>query len=127
MAYTTAAAVAGIIDVEDNHDLSPFIATANELVVEVCVPAGYSDARLEIIEMWLAAHFYAILNKVPASETVGPVQESYQYRIGLNLANTMWGQQALVLDTNGGLAALSKAMETGKRQPKGWWLGTELT
>lgn len=127
MPRTTAEAVATIIELDEDIDLEAFILTANELVTEVCVPLEYSDTRLELIERWLSAHFYAIRDMRTASEQAGSVAASYQYRVGLMLANTMYGQQAMLMDSKGGLASLSKSMEMGRRKSSIKWLGTERT
>lgn len=106
--------------------LMVYITTANELVTELCEPVGYTEARLELIELWLAAHFYAVRDVRAASESAGPVSETKQFRLGLVLQVTMYGQQALALDTAGALAALSKATEEGKpRRVSVTWLGQE--
>ncbi len=120
MARTTPELMKGIIETDDSFypDLSPFIDTASELVEEVCTPAGYSDTRLELIERWLSAHFYAIADMRRADERTRGVGESFQYKLGLNLSVTMYGQQAMSLDTHGKLAVMSKAQEDGKIRGK---------
>lgn len=132
MARTTPEAVAVIVEVDTDAapDLAPFIALANELVTEVCADAAitpaYSTARLEMIERYLAAHFYVVRDPRVSSETAGPVQASYKFNVGLILQGTKEGQQALLLDTKGGLARLSKALEKGvQKQVSATWLGTK--
>jgi hypothetical protein len=116
MARTTADAVKGIVEVDSDSvaDLTPFIETASELVTELCEPAGYDETRLELIERWLAAHFYTIRDNRRVSEAIGSVNEWYQYKLGLNLACSMYGQQAMMLDTKLTLAALSNAAQEVK-------------
>jgi hypothetical protein len=116
MARTTSTNVEKIIEVTAGVDLEPFIETASELVTEHCVSSTdpYTSTRLELIERWLAAHFYAIYEPRVASERAGPVGENKQYKLGLNLAVTTYGQQAMLLDTKGSLAALSAGVEQGK-------------
>lgn len=112
MAYrTTAEAVAKIIDVEDEDDLDPFIEPANMLVTDVCTSSGYSDAKLEIIERWLSAHFYAILRPRNFLEQVDTLREQIESKIDLGLNVTRYGQQAMRLDTAGNLAALNNKMK----------------
>lgn len=115
MPRTTAAAVEGIIETDITvPSLDPFIEASNALVTELCEPVTTYDAvRLELIERWLAAHFYAIRDMRRLSETVGPVSEWYQYKLSLGLGCTMYGQQAMLLDTAGGLARLSHQMTNG--------------
>lgn len=127
MSRTSAIQVAAIVEVDPTINagsLEAFIETASSLVDEVCVPANYGSARLELIERWLAAHFYAIRDKQVTGEKAGPVSANYQYSLGLVLSVTHYGQQAMLLDTAGGLAALSKAAETGEVAQRGVvWVG----
>ena len=123
MARTTPELVAGIIEVDTAIDLSPFILPANELVTELCVPAGYSDERLELIERWLSAHFYAIRDPRPVTERAGSVWFTAQSKVDLFLSVTHYGQQAMMLDTAGGLANLNK--QKTRRSLSVHWLGTE--
>jgi hypothetical protein len=119
MPRTTDTLVRTVIDLDAAFVTDAHILTANELVTEVCVAAGYSDARLELIERWLSAHFCAIHQQISASEGAGSVNQAFQFRLGLNLSVTMWGQQALILDTAMALAGLSKSAEDGKRRTVG--------
>lgn len=127
MARTTALAVQGIIEVEEGHDLTPYITAANELVTEVCEPLGYSELRLELIERWLSAHFYTNFDPRPVREHAGPVGEELQGKIDLYLDSSIYGQNAKMLDTKGGLAALGKKIEDGAVDLTGalgaFWLG----
>lgn len=107
MARTTPELVAGIIEVDDGDDLEPFIDVANELVTEVCAPVvTYSAPRLEKIERWLAAHFYAIQRPRNFLEQAGTLREQIESKVDLGFNVTRYGQQAMRLDTAGGLAAL---------------------
>jgi len=119
---TTSGAVEGIIEVDVTISLEPFMLVANELVTEVCSDAGYSDERLELIERWLAAHFYTNRDPRPVNERAGPVSVTYQSAVALNLNTSHYGQTAMMLDTAGGLAALSK--QKPKRIASVTWLGT---
>ncbi len=127
MARTDATAVGGIIEVDATIDVTPFIEAANALVTDVCGDSGYSDDRLELIERWLSAHFYAVRDIRPASETAGAVSQSFQFSVGRYLEVTMYGQQAMLLDVEGGLADLNARMKKGVRFPPitVGWAGTE--
>jgi len=120
---TTDELVEEIIEVDSTISLTPFIAVANELVTELCTDSDYSSSRLLLIETWLAAHFYAIRDPRIESEKAGSVSEKRAIKIGLNLQQTTYGQQAMLLDTSGNLAALNKGMDTGKRTPSVTWAG----
>lgn len=119
MAYATAETVAGYTEVDEDVDLTPFIDTANMLVVEKCVPRGYTDAQLTVIESWLAAHFYRIRDQAAASESVEGVSESKQYHVGKGLETTMWGTNAMMADFKGGLAELNKQLMNGGKAKVG--------
>lgn len=112
--------VTGIIDFDPSiEDLTPFLVAANELVTEICQPAGYSDTRLALIETWLAAHFLAIRDPRYQSESQLGASASYVTQVGLNLSLTPYGQQAQLLDTKGGLAMLDKHISQGHRAKVG--------
>lgn len=115
MAYTTEAAVAAVLAdfYDDNSTLTPYIEGANLLVVKVCVPEGYDTAQLEMIERWLAAHLYACRVGQLAAKAIGPARDVYNTKIGLSLTSTTYGQQALLFDTEGALAALAAQNASG--------------
>lgn len=117
MAYrTTADLVKGIVEVDETTwpSIEPFILTANELVTEFCAPVvTYSIARLELIERWLSAHFYKVADPAVIQEQIGPVLERRQIKIDLYFSETVYGQQALTLDTHGGLARLEWLIKKG--------------
>lgn len=122
MARTTPELVAAIIEVDASVDLDPFIAAASAMVDDVAEKAkpALTDERLELVETWLAAHFYCMRDPRTTSERAGPVAAQYESMVGLNLAVSRYGQQAMVLDRSGILRALS----SGKRQPRIAWVGT---
>jgi hypothetical protein len=116
---TNDAKVSAVIEVDPTIALAPFIAAANELVTELCGSIGYSDVRLEQIETWLAAHFYAIRDPRVSSESAGGVSASYMNSVGLYLTQTPYGQQAMMLDTKGGLASVNRMPETATKKKTG--------
>lgn len=129
---TTSEAVAEIIEVDVLISLDPFIAVASALVDEVCETnedADYSEERLELIERWLAAHFYTNRDPRAVTERAGPVSATYQSKVDLNLSTSHYGQTAMTLDTAGGLAALNQKIIKGygSRTVEVTWLGTERT
>lgn len=121
MARTTPEQVASIIEVDPSIPVGPFIETASTLVEEVCEPFNYTENRLELIERWLAAHFYAIMDKQVASERAGSVGQDFQFKVDLGLNQTQYGQQAMILDTKGGLRALNDRGSVA--EVKVHWLG----
>ena len=125
---TTDDLVKGIIETEVTISLTPFITIANELVTECCtgLDEEYNDARLILIETWLAAHFYTIRDPRVAAEGAGGINARYESVVDLGLNSSRYGQTAMQLDTNGGLAALNTSIEAGGKITAGiTWLGTE--
>lgn len=117
MARTTPADIKLIIEVDEVSvpDLTPFIDLANELVTECCGSSGYTATRLKMIETWLAAHFYCVRDPRTGSEGAGGVSTSYQGSTGMHLDLSTYGQQAMLLDTKGGLAALNSRVGRGAK------------
>lgn len=126
MARTTAENVALIVEVDADISLTPFIDMANELVTECCADAGYTATRLELIERWLSAHFYVIRDPRASSESAGVSISYANPNVGMAIHGTKEGQQALLLDTAGGLTALSKSSESGRGRTVGvTWMGSD--
>ena len=125
MARTTSILVGGIIEVDANITLTPFIEAANELVTECCSSSGYTALRLAQIEKWLSAHLYTVRDPRAESEKAGSVSEKFQSKVDLGFDTSHYGQMAMRLDTEGGLAALNERIKKGKRATVGvTWLGT---
>jgi hypothetical protein len=110
MARTTPELVRGVIEVNDEIDLDPFISASNKLVTARCSDAGYDTDLLQEIETWLAAHFYAIRDPRTTFEGVGAAQLSYESKVDIGLKVTRYGQQAMRLDYAGGLASLDNTL-----------------
>lgn len=115
MSRTTPALVAGIIQIEAGVDVQPFIDAANQLATDVCGSSGYSDQKMELIERWLSAHLYTIFDNQIRLAKAGTVSVAYQYKIDYGLANSMYGQQVMLLDTLGNFAKLSNANKTQRK------------
>lgn len=134
MPRTTADAVKKICPLKKkSDDLYPFIEVANHLVTNVCVndTSDYTDATLEMIERWLAAHFYCILRNQRRFESAGRVQQALDSKVDLGLRQTRYGDQALMIDYAGNLALLDNALKTSKKTLGAYaisvkWLGVEF-
>jgi hypothetical protein len=129
MPRTTPELIAEIIEVDTDIPLEPFITIANELVSERCatgVTPAYTTARLELIERWLAAHFYTVRDPRMTSRGVDVIQQSWQSAIGRGFKTSHFGQTAMRLDTAGRLAKLDAAIEdpTKKRSVGINFIGT---
>lgn len=137
MPYTTAAAVIEVLgdDYDDALTFTPddAILVADEMVTEICVPVGYTTQRLEMIERYLAAHFYQITKPRIVTEAYGQgdLQSTIQSKIDYGLALTHYGQSAMNLDTAGGLKAQNdkttgKVPNLNTQKPSLTWLGKKL-
>lgn len=129
MARTTPEQVALIIEVDASISTTPFIELANELVTEACTGDNgpsvvYTDARLEVIERWLAAHFYTVRDPRSSSESAGAVSASFQSVVAIGFDSSHYGQTAMRLDTNGGLARINERAKKGSGKIGMIWLGT---
>lgn len=125
MARTTPELVGGIIEVDASIGLAPFIETASALVDDIAKAddeATLTDARLELIERWLSAHFYAVRDPRAFRERADRIELTYQSKVDLNLSVTHYGQQAMILDTTGWLRAAS---DNKRRTVSATWLGDE--
>ncbi len=105
-----------LYDPLEEDDYEPHIEAASLLVDELCVDTSdhtYTDARKEMIERYLAAHFFTVQTGQVTEEQAGPVREKVAFKIDLYLNNTKYGQQAIVLDTAGNLARYQAILEGG--------------
>ncbi len=136
MARTSPDAVKEIIEVEDLIDLTPFIASANSLTTDQATGVNgptipYSNETLELIERWLSAHFYTNRDPRTESEKTGQGAGKFRGKTDLGLASSLYGQTAMMLDTNGALARLNKKILRKATAAEGVipifiWAGTEL-
>jgi hypothetical protein len=123
---TTEEAVSAIVDADSTIDLAPFLEAANFLVTKHCSPAGAGYEELELVERWLAAHFYRIRDPKASSEKAGSVAANYMHQVDLGLDQTQEGQMAKVFDSSGKLAQLDQQTKDGKsRKASITWLGVE--
>ena len=128
MARTTDALVKGIIEVDTNITLTPFINAANMLVTQCCtdLETDYTAAQLVQIETWLSAHFYTVRDMRAEMEKAATVSEKFQSKVDLGFSTSHYGQMAMTLDFYGGLAALNENIKNGNSSSIGiTWLGTE--
>lgn len=128
MARTTLDAVRLIAKVKrtvTETAFAPFIEAASHLVDQCCLESDYSDDTLELIERWLAAHFYHVLDPRRVQERADVISATYEGKTGMSLTFTRYGQQAMLLDVAGNLAALNSEITKGKKKIQGsvTWLG----
>ena len=124
---TTDDLVEGIIDVDSTIPLTPFISVANALVTECCtgLDTEYADAYLIEIETWLAAHFYTVRDMRAESEKAGSVSEKFQSKVDVGFSTSHYGQMAMRLDYQGGLARLDNKAKKGGKISSISWVGKE--
>lgn len=131
MAYrTTELAVQGIVKTKSSIDLDPFIETANALVTKHCTDSGFTVADLELIERYLAAHFYCIREPRTTRERANIASRETQSRVDIGFDVTHYGQMAMRLDWSGALAALNQQAKKGAISAGVTWIGmtpTELS
>jgi len=119
MSRTTESQVKDLLE-DPEASVSTAIATANVLVTRLVTGGSKDDSiTLELIERWLSAHFYTIRNPQVSSESVlGASQSLLTGSVGTGLEATLYGQQALILDSTGSLANQAKGASTID------WVGT---
>ena len=116
--------------VDENEVLEIYTPDDSALVMTPCIDAAHalvemrltdsavilSDELLKEIERWLAAHFCAIICRMPMREGVGGMATAtidFNNKLGFGLDNTLYGQQAKLLDVSGTLARLDAAGDEG--------------
>lgn len=131
MRTTSDAVIAILEDYDDDISLVAPIEVANMITTDNCVndDSNYSDAKLELIERYLSAHEYECIKRRQKFRAAGKVQESLESKIDLYLDQTVYGQQAMLIDNVGNLAALNNAIKKGGSRVRAniRWLGTDET
>lgn len=92
-------------------DLQIFCDMAQLVRTEDLTSSGLSDARLDLIELQLAAHFATLsieFGGIQAWDN-GAANEKYKQieASAMGYASTRYGQQAIALDTSGTLVTIS--------------------
>lgn len=105
------------VDLDTFPDLTNFFDEANELTTELCVTAPaaagqtpYTDHRVYLIELNLAAFCYCCADPRATSEKAGTISQSLQHKTGFNFNLNAYGQKAMSLDTNMRLAAFNNLL-----------------
>lgn len=114
MARTTEILVKGVLLADYDTGLSPslvpFIDIASSIVDDVAACAldkgvTLSTAKLELMERWLAAHFYVMTDQTYKSKKTGDAAATFQGETKMYLTSSKYGQSAIVMDPTGCLAA----------------------
>ena len=124
------AAVQGILkagrdyDVRKRPSLEPYIEWADVMMADLdaCLidrEESYTDAKLEMIARYLAAHAYAMSDQTYANKSTGGASGTFHGQTGKYLEATKYGQMALQLDTAGCLARGTPTTA------EAWWGGKD--
>lgn len=116
MPRTTVAAVRATLldDYKPGHSLTVFISDAALMVddLEENDEDGLlSDARLEAIERYTAAHLYACTYRPLNKKDTGKSGGTFDGETGSYMAATLYGQRALGFDITGRLSAIAGSAE----------------
>jgi hypothetical protein len=91
-----------------DDELTQFATQAHVLVSETIPSGALSEARLTIIEQYLAAHLTSLRDKERTSEHVGPATTSFGGQMAMHLDYTSYGEQVMWLDSTGSFATLNR-------------------
>jgi hypothetical protein len=127
MARTSSAAVQAILagEYDGSTSLDGYIETASAVVDDVVVCAArkaltHTAARLELIERWLAAHYYQQADPGYQAKATASASATFVGETGMYLEGTRFGQTAARLDSSGCLAAIGGQT---RRTAGAIWLG----
>jgi hypothetical protein len=132
MARTTALAVASVLvdsslspngqgDYDGTTDLTPYIVSASSVVDRVATAASdikgitLSTTELELIERWLAAHFYTKMDPTYLTKTTGKAVVSFARNPKVP---EPYKDVAIAMDYSGMLNAILNRQSAG-----GFWMG----
>jgi hypothetical protein len=112
---TTESAVRGILvgHYDGSTGLHPFIDTATVLVdriVTADVDGIMTAAALELVERYLAAHFYAHADQIAQSRSTGAASGQFGGQTAMGFDATLYGQTAKRLDATGLLVNLDQPL-----------------
>jgi len=129
MARTTSDLVKSVLlsdyDTDGTPDLTSFIDAASSVVDDVsdCATTKgktLTSAKLELIERWLAAHFYVMQDRTYAQRKTLNSQAIFDGRTGMYLEASTYGQMAVTLDSSGCLFAIASG---SRKKASAAWLG----
>jgi len=120
MARTNSIAVIALLadEYDGSTSLSPHIDTANMMVSQLAANDSeslMSSVALEIVERWLAAHFYQQADPGYNSRNTSGASGSFNGATGQGLAGTRFGMQAMRIDATNYLAKRDKEASEGAR------------
>lgn len=115
MARATEAEVNDIISTTLTlEEITPFLRTADTIVDNTLSSENYGTETEKQIVIWLAAHLVAIRDPRKSRTKIGDGDDTYQGKTGMGLNHTSYGQQVMLLDHHGVLAAISSSKRPAK-------------
>ena len=87
------------------------VSTAQAIINSQLASSGLTGQHLREIIRWLSAHFVAVRDQdegMVMEQRIGDTAVRYGGRLGEGLKLTRYGQQVLILDTTGTLAAFGR-------------------
>lgn len=108
-----------LVSANDKVRLTPFIRSAAVTVDWLASQDSESllnDERLELIELFLAAHFFEVKKKRTTNESRNGVSASFQGQTKMGFLGTDHGVHACELDLTGLLARQSRLLEEGSNE-----------
>lgn len=137
---TSLALMRGIMPIPPSEILLPLIqqmTMANQLVNTKCLPSQitnpliYTNDLLTQIETLLACHFYDMTRRRTQSGAIsgGASETKEPTPLDMYLSSSLYGQNAMAIDTDGNLAAYNNTLGVVKEilpvaGPRIVWLGT---
>lgn len=106
-------------------ELLPYIETANEMVSQVasCATAQgtpHTTARLELIERWLAAYYYTVMDPIYTSKSTDGSSGSFEQRSYMKVAQQLDGTGCLKAAVEGGYMQIAWVGKTPSEQTAYW-------
>lgn len=120
-AYTKPSLVRAVLaDVVDEIAIEPHIDSAHAIVLYMeskC--SGFKAMSLsqrELVERWLAAHFYASTDPQYSQKSTGGASGVFQGQVAMYFEGTWYGQRAMEVDGSGCLSKRQQELKTGTKQ-----------
>lgn len=111
MALITAAELVAVYETDrDDTALQPFITAAAAMTTARLTGKGLSDEALKQVQLYLAAHF-VFVTETGVHETLRVEDVSERFTSNgkqPGLLDSRWGRMAVLLDSSGTLAALTR-------------------
>lgn len=123
MARTTEGKVKAVIEVDDDLWSDDFITNASIMVDNLAASgsaSSLSSATLEVIETYISAHLYALVDPKPLQEKASRSTTKFQGKTDMGLNATFWGQMALSFDYTGTLAGMTNTDGLSKELTIAW-------